>query len=180
MNAGNAALGSPTGRTAYGTNNLEIVEVPAELSYKATDAIGVKLYGDWVINTDADKRAEYAADTTSAKDDDTAWLLGAEVKSQAGKKEAANDWNAKIWYQETGLYALDPNAVDSDFFDSKINVNGTVFKAQYYITDAVFANFAYGHGKRRNNDGQTAGVSGDTGYNFNNMDLLQVDLTYKF
>jgi polyhydroxyalkanoate synthesis regulator phasin len=180
MNAATAALGSPTGRTAVGTNNLEIVEVPAELSYKATDAIGVKLYGDWVINTDADKRAELAADTTSAKDDDTAWLLGAEVKSQAGKKEAANDWNAKVWYQETGLYALDPNAVDSDFFDSKINVKGTVFKAQYYITDAVFANFAYGHGKRKNADGQTAGVSGDTTFNFNNMDLLQLDLTYKF
>lgn len=180
MAAGNAALGASTGRTAYGTNNLEIVEVPAELTYKATDAIGVKLYGDWVINTDADKRAELAGDTTDAKDDDTAWLLGAEVKSQAGKKEAANDWNAKIWYQETGLYALDPNAVDSDFFDSKINVKGTVFKAQYYITDAVFANFAYGHGKRNNGNGQTAGVAGDTTYNFNNMDLLQVDLTYKF
>ena len=180
MNGGLVALGSPAGRTAYGTNNLEIVEIPAELTYKATDTIGVKLYGDWVINNDADRRAALAGDSTSAKDDDTAWLLGAEVKSQAGKKEAANDWNAKIWYQETGLYALDPNAVDSDFFDSKINVRGAVFKAQYYISDAVFANFAYGHGKRKNGDGQTAGVAGDTTYNFNNMDLWQVDLTYKF
>jgi hypothetical protein len=163
-----------------GTNNLEILEIPADLSYKYNDSIGVKLYGDYVVNLDADKRALKAADTTSAKNDDNAWLLGLEVKSQAGKKEAKGDWSAKAWYQETGLYALDPNAVDSDFFDSKINVKGSVFKAQYAVADNTFVNFAYGHGSRKNDAKAVTGVSGDTSFNFKNFDLLQLDLTYKF
>lgn len=163
-----------------GTNNLDIIEIPAEISYKLSDTNSLKLYGDWVINTDADARALAAGDISSAKDDDTAWTLGLAFKNQAGKKAAAGDYNAKIWYQESGLYALDPNAVDSDFFDSKVNMKGVVFKAEYLVADNVYANFAYGHGKRKNSAAQTAGVGGDTGFNLKDMDLLQVDLTYKF
>ena len=177
---GAGTASNSTGTNVIGTNNLEILEIPGELSYKYNDKIGVKLYGDYVVNLDADKRARLAGDTTSAKNDDNAWLLGLEVKSQAGKKEAKGDWSAKAWYQETGLYALDPNAVDSDFFDSKINVQGAVFKAQYAVADTTFVNFAYGHGSRKNDAKAATGVSGDTGYNFNNFDLLQLDLTYKF
>ena len=172
--------GTSLGTNVIGTNNLEILEIPAELSYKYSDSIGVKLYGEYVVNLDADKRAQLAGDTTSAAKDDTAWMLGLEVKSQAGKKAAAGDWSAKAWYQETGLYSLDPNAVDSDFFDSKINVKGAVFKAEYMVKDNVVANFAYGHGGRKNDAMATAGVTGDTGYNMNSFDLLQLDLTYKF
>jgi len=175
-----AATNSPSGGNVIGTNNLEILEIPAELGYKYNDSIGVKVYGDYVVNLDADARAARNSDTTSAANDDTAWLLGLEVKSQAGKKEAKGDWNAKAWYQETGLYALDPNAVDSDFFDSKINVKGAVFKAQYAVADNTFVNFAYGHGSRKNDARVTAGVDGDTKYNFKDFDLLQLDLTYKF
>lgn len=176
----NAALGAGVNGTVYGTNNLDIIEVPAELSYKLSSTASIKAFGDWVINTDANGRATAAGDTSSAKDDDTAWLLGLAYKNQAGKKAAAGDYNAKIWYQETGLYALDPNAVDSDFFDSKINVKGTVFKAEYLAADNVYVNFAYGHGTRKNSAAQTAGVGGDTGYNLKDFDLLQLDLTYKF
>ena len=174
------ATTAPSGGNVVGTNNLEILEIPAELSYKYNDSIGVKVYGDYVVNLDADKRAQLAGDTTSAANDDTAWLLGLEVKSQAGKKEAKGDWSAKAWYQETGLYALDPNAVDSDFFDSKINVKGAVFKAQYAVADTTFVNFAYGHGSRKNADRVTAGVDGDTSWSFKDYDLVQLDLTYKF
>ena len=174
------ATAMATNGNVYGTNNLQILEVPAELAYKYNDTIGVKVYGDYVVNLDADARADAANNAGVAKGDDTAWLLGLEVKSQAGKKEAKGDWNAKVWYQETGVYALDPNAVDSDFFDSKINVKGAVFKAQYAVYDNTFVNFAYGHGSRYNKDIGVTGVKGDTEYNFKDFDLLQADLTYKF
>lgn len=170
----------PTGTNVIGTNNLEIVELPGEVTYKISDNMSAKLYGDYVVNLDADRRASLAGDTSSAAGDDTAWLLGASVKSQAGKKEAKGDWEVKGWYQQTGLYALDPNAVDSDFFDSKINVKGYVIKGQYALADNVFVNGAYGHGSRYNNDMATTGVNGDTSYNFKDFDLVQVDLTYKF
>ena len=171
---------SPTGTNVTGTNNLEIVELPGEVSYKFNDVLTAKVFGDYVINLDADRRAEIALDTTSARNDDTAWLLGASVRSQAGKKEAKGDWEVKGWYQQTGLYALDPNAVDSDFFDSKINVQGYVFKGQYAVADNVFVNASYGHGSRYNNDKAATGVNGDTSYNFKDFDLVQIDLTYKF
>lgn len=170
----------PTGTNVIGTNNLQIVELPGELSYKINDGLTAKLYGDYAINLDADKRAQLAGDTSSAAKDDTAWLLGASVKSQAGKKEARGDWEVKGWYQQSGLYALDPNAVDSDFFDSKINVKGYVLKGQYALADNVFVNTSYGHSSRLNNDMAATGVNGDTSYNFKKFDLVQVDLTYKF
>ena len=163
-----------------GTNNLSIVEVPAELTYKLSSSGNIKVYGDWVINTDADERARLANDTSSAKSDDTAWLLGIAYQEQADKKPSAGDYSAKIWWQETGLYALDPNAVDSDFFDSKINVKGAVFKGEYLVSNNVYVNMAYGHGSKKNGSQATTGVFGDTGYNFKNYDLLQLDLTYKF
>lgn len=177
------ALGTattPAGVNVIGTNNLEILELPGEVSYKIDDKLTAKLYGDYVVNLDADKRAQLAGDTSSAAKDDTAWLLGASVKSQAGKKESKGDWEVKGWYQQTGLYALDPNAVDSDFFDSKVNVKGYVLKGQYALADNVFVNSAYGHGSRYNNDMAVTGVNGDTSYNFKDFDLFQLDLTYKF
>jgi hypothetical protein len=171
---------TPAGVNVIGTNNLQIVEVPGEVSYKINDILTAKAFGDYVINLDADKRAKLAGDTTSAAKDDTAWLLGASVKSQLGKKEAKGDWEVKGWYQQSGLYALDPNAVDSDFFDSKINVKGYVLKGQYALADNVFFNGSYGHGSRYNNDRAATGVNGDTSYNFKDFDLVQVDVTYKF
>jgi polyhydroxyalkanoate synthesis regulator phasin len=174
------ANGSSVSDTNTGTAYLNIIEVPAELSYKVSSSGNIKLYGDWVINTDADKRADLAGDTTNARDDDTAWLLGVEYKNQKDKTPSEGDFKAAIWYQETGLYALDPNAVDSDFFDSKINVKGAVFKGEYLVADNVYLNMAYGHGTRKNANRGVSGILGDTGYAFKDFDLLQLDLTYKF
>ena len=174
--SGAAALGG----NVTGTNNLEVFEIPAELNYKFSNKYGVKLFGDFVYNADADQRRTLAGgDSQKQSGDDKAYMLGLEFKSQEGKKEIAGDWMIKGWWQATGLYALDPNAVDSDFFDSKINIKGGIIKGQYAIADNVFFNSAYGHGSKYGN-GQTAGVSGDTGYNLKDYDLLQVDLTYKF
>ena len=174
--SGAAALGG----NVTGTNNLEIFEIPAELKYKFSNKYGMKLFGDFAYNADADKRRTLAGgDLQKDSGDDTAYMLGLELKSQEGKKEVAGDWMIKGWWQATGLYALDPNAVDSDFFDSKINIKGGVLKGQYAIADNVFFNTAYGHGSKYGH-GQTAGVAGDTGYNLKDYDLLQLDLTYKF
>ena len=94
---------------------------------------------------------------------------------------AKGDWSMRLWYQEVGVWSLDQNLVDSDFFDSRVNTKGTVFKAQYNIQDNVYANFAYGHASRLNKDlgvGSTAGY--DIPTNWNSFDLIQLDLTYKF
>ena len=119
--------------------------------------------------------------------DDTSWLLGLRVasakdlKSFEGNKAKAGDWSANLWYQEIGVWAQDPNLNDSDFFDSRLNMRGTVFKGQYNLEDNVWFNVAYGHGDRLNGKFATPFTAGnDMRLNLNKMDLLQLDVTYKF
>jgi len=173
-----------------GVNNLSVIEVPAEINFMATNNIGIRAYGDYAINTDADARATAAGTTYSpykGSNDDTAWLVGfvvgsaKDLKTFESNKMAKGDWSMRLWYQEVGVWSLDQNLVDSDFFDSRVNTKGTVFKAQYNIQDNVYANFAYGHASRLNKDlgvGSTAGY--DIPTNWNSFDLIQLDLTYKF
>ena len=48
--------------------------------------------------------------------------------------------------QHTEQYSLDPNLVDSDFFDSRVNMEGVVVQAGYALTDAIVFNLTYGYG----------------------------------
>ena len=63
---------------------------------------------------------------------------------------AKGDWSANLWYQETGVYSLDNNAVDTDIFDGRLNMKGTTLKAQYNIEDNVAFNFTGAWGSRLN------------------------------
>jgi len=177
-----------TNATTDSVNNLDITEIPAELNYMATSNIGVRLYGDYVYNSSAQDRANLAgAPYNTFGGEDTSWLLGFRVasakdlKSFEGNKAKAGDWSANIWYQEIGAFAQDPNLNDSDFFDSRLNLKGGVLKAQYNLEDNVWFNLAYGHGSRLNNSLGTPYTAGqDLSLNIDKMDLLQLDLTYKF
>jgi len=182
-----------TGRTGYGlassgVNDLETIEIPAELNYMVSSNVGVKLFGDYVYNTKADDRANHSGLTTtgSSGSDDTAWMFGVAVgsakdlKAFESNKMAKGDWSARIWYQDVGVWSVDANAVDSDFMDSRVNMKGTTFKAQYNIQDNVYANFAYGHATRKNGTYGTAGAASDLALNLDKFDLVQLDLTYKF
>ena len=174
----------------YGTNDLSTIEIPAEINFMAANGVGVRLFGDYVYNTNADERAKgsrlAAAANGANGSDDTAWMLGVaigsakDLKAFEGNKMAKGDWSARVWYQDVGVWSVDANAVDSDFMDSRVNLKGTVFKAQYNIEDNVFVNLAYGHATRKNNNFGAGGAAGDLALNLDKFDLLQLDLTYKF
>ena len=79
------------------------------------------------------------------------------------------------------VYSLDPNTVDSDFMDSRLNMKGVVLKGQYNFKDNVALNVAYGHATRKNDTlAATYSAGNDIGLNLNSFDLFQLDLTYKF
>ena len=175
-------------------NDLDTIEIPAEINYMTSSNIGVRLFGDYVYNTSADDRAKHsgisAAANGSSGSDDTAWMLGVmvgsakDLKAFEGNKMAKGDWSARLWYQDVGVWAVDQNTVDSDFMDSRVNMQGTVFKTAYNVQDNVIVNFAYGHAKRKNdtfgtNASANAGAN-DLALNLKSFDLLQFDLTYKF
>ena len=196
-----------TAKALYATNSavndLDTIEIPAEINYMATSSVGVRLFGDYVYNTSGKDRFNKAVLATAigtdrnavaaAGNDDTAWMLGVaigsakDLKAFEGNKMAKGDWSARLWYQDVGAYSVDQNAVDSDIFDSRVNMKGTILKAQYNVQDNVFVNFAYGHGTRKNGLLAAAGSASDLnatlapqGMNLSSFDLVQLDLTYKF
>jgi polyhydroxyalkanoate synthesis regulator phasin len=168
---------------------VKTIEVPAELSFKTDGTLGYKAFGDYVNNLDGSDRCKALAGAgCTAGSEDTAWLLGGEIKSvqdPKGKKSTKGDWKAKIWYQSVGAFALDPNAVDSDFMDSRVNMEGVVFKSEYNLRDNVFINFAAGYGDIKEKayntfSGAYATQKGDIDGKLDNFSLYQLDMTYKF
>jgi hypothetical protein len=187
LNGANVVKFDPTAtdNVFRGTNDLGILDALGEVNYMVSQNIGVRPYAEYAYNTNGSDRQRAAG--VAGDLDDTAWLVGLTVgsakdlKSFEGKKMAKGDWNANLWYQDVGAYALDPNSVDTDIFDGRINMQGTTFKGQYNIADNVMFNFTGAHGNRKNS--QYATVSGgkvDVPGNIKNMELYQFDVTYKF
>lgn len=187
---GTATTLTPTLATnVQSTNNLQTIEIPAEISYNmANSNIAFKLFGDYVQNLDGSDRynaavaaaGANAAKISAAGNDDNAWLLGVGIDSKQGKSAQKGDWSAKAWYQDVGVYSLDPNTPDSDFMDSRVNMKGVVLKAEYLLSDNVFLNFAAGHATRKNDALAAAGTGNDIVLNLDSFDLYQFDVTYKF
>jgi hypothetical protein len=181
--------GTALGNNPLATNDLQIIEIPAEIGFNIGGDINAKVFGDYAYNIDGKDRFKAALANSvgatrtaiqSAGNDDKAWLLGVGVARKQDKKPKQGDWSANLWYQDVGAYALDPNTPDSDFFDSRVNIKGVVLKSEYNLRDNVFVNFAAGHGSRKNDDISAIGAGGDLSLNLDKFNLYQLDITYKF
>ena len=170
-------------------NHLSLIEIPVDYKLMVKPGIGMNLFGDFAYNLQGDDRrnAWVVGGNEGGKSDDTAIMVGLgfgsykNFKALDKGKQKAGDWKGKLWYQEVGTYAVDPNHVDSDIFDSKVNTKGFAFKGQYLIEDNVKANIAFAKGKIADKTvGCTPGVKGDTGICLDDMSLVQMDVTYKF
>jgi hypothetical protein len=182
-------IGTSLGSTITATNDLRTIEIPAEVGFKMANNMKLNVFGDYVVNIDGDDRfdAAVAAASTAnraairaAGNDDKAWLVGLGLEQKKDKVAKQGDWSAKLWYQDVGVYALDPNAVDSDFMDSRINMKGIVFKGEYLLRDNVFVNVAAGHATRKNDRLAAVGTGNDINLNLDSFNLYQLDITYKF
>jgi hypothetical protein len=157
-----------------GINSLLVVEVPAEFGFKIGE-LPVRIFGDFAVNVNGADRA-IAAGHPEAQDQRYAWQLGAGI----GQLKAKHDWQLQAFWQHTEQYSLDPNLVDSDFFDSRVNMEGVVVQAGYAISDAIIFNLSYGYGRRSDKSLGTGGV-GDIGINpMDKYQIFQADLNVKF
>ena len=169
--------GTPAVRTArnqVGVNSLLIYDMPMEFGWTIGE-MPFRLFGDFAVNLDADDRA-IAAGHPEAQDERYAYQIGLGI----GKIKAKHDWELKAWYQHTEQFSLDPNLVDSDIFDSRVNMQGFVVQAGYAISDAVTFNLTYGYGEQTNDTLGTGGV-GDIALNpLHEYQIFQADLNLKF
>lgn len=169
--------GSFTVANAAAVNDLFILDVPLEYDWVMND-VALRVFGDVAYNMSGDDRARRYG-RPDLDGEDKAYQFG----FQYGKAKLKGEWDAKVFYQATGLFSVDQNLIDSDIFDSRVNMKGFAFTANYQITDAVTATFTYARGKRKNASEATPGQSGEPdlgGSTLTKYNLFQADLVLKF
>lgn len=158
-----------------GVNSLLVFDMPVEFGWKFGE-LPMRVFGDFAVNFDADDRAA-AAGHPEKGDQRYAYQIGI----GAGKLKAKRDWQLSAFYQHVEQFALDPNLVDSDIFDSRVNMEGFVVQAGYGLSDAVFFNLTYGYGQQADRSLGTGGVGDAFSLNpLRKYSIFQTDLSVKF
>ncbi len=163
---------------SVGINDLAVLEVPAEVRFKL-GRLPARVFGDFAVNLAGAERAR-AAGASQYEDEIYAWQAGVEL----GSTKNRGGWSFRAFYQMSDLFALDPNLVDSDTFDSRLNLKGFVLQGVYALTD--FANFTLTYANAdRNHKALPTGAVGDLGGSsgtafLEHYQLLQADLNFKF
>ena len=170
-----------------GVNNLSYVEVPWEFNFPiASGGIVGRAFGDVAYNTQADQRAAQGS-YASLGSQGLAWQVGASVGTAIGLainqgNPKRNDWEARAYWQQIDLNALDPNLIDSDFFEGRTNIQGLFLAFAYSPADAIITTFRFGQAHRFNQGGPTPGSNADLPNvaPISSYKLMQFDLTWKF
>lgn len=158
-----------------GINSLLVFDLPAEFGWTFHE-IPMRIFGDFAINFDGDERANAAGHPDKA-DQRYAYQIGLGV----GKIKAKRDWQLSAFYQHVDQFALDPNLVDSDIFDSRVNMEGFVVQGGYALSDAITFNLTYGYGEQADGDLGTGGVGDAFSLNpLRKYSIFQADLSMKF
>ena len=92
-----------------------------------------------------------------------------------------HDWALQGFYQHAEQFALDPNLVDSDIFDSRVNMEGFAVSGSYAVSDAITFTLTYGYGRQIDRDLGTGGVGDAFSINpLRKYNIFQADLSVKF
>ncbi len=166
--------GDSTGSNQTGINSLLVLDVPAEIGWKLGE-LPMRIFGDFAVNLEGDDRA-LAAGHPDKGDQRYAYQIGVGI----GQLKAKHDWQLSAFWQHTEQYSLDPNLVDSDIFDSRVNMEGVAVRAGYALADAIIFNLTWAYGQRSDSLLGTGGV-GDIGINpLDKYQIFQADLNVKF
>ena len=162
-------------RNQTGINSLLVFDMPAEFGWKIGE-IPLRIFSDFATNFEAAARAT-AAGHPDKGDERYAYQIGLGI----GKIKAKHDWQMEAYYQHVEQFAVDPNLVDSDLFDSRVNMEGLAFRAGYALSDAVTFNLTYGYGEQIDNQLGTGGTGDAFTINpLHKYQIFQADLNVKF
>jgi hypothetical protein len=160
-----------------GVNDLAVIDIPVEFGWKMWNT-RFSVFGDYAQNLDAASRATNAGHPNTRQGQ--AWQLGASI----GQTKKKGDWELRGWYQHSEQFALDPNLIDDDIFDGRLNMQGYFLQGTYMLTDGVSVILQYCHGSRIDTNLGTGGTGGALGtapgFPLQSMNLVYIDLNLKF
>jgi len=192
-----------------GINDLEVLDIPGEIDW-AIGPVNIRAFGDYAINLEGKDRAEaaYSASRSAFQPvgdgtiavigspqtgDTRAYQVGLGIggtnllygPSQGlvyGTSSRRHAWELRGYWQHTDQYAVDPNLVDSDFFEGRLNMQGFYSALAYAFSENVIATVRYGFAYRINSKLGTGGSNQDIPqmnpiYHYN---IFQADLTFRF
>lgn len=157
-----------------GINSLLVFDLPVEVGWKLGE-LPMRLFADFAVNLQGDDRAA-AAGHSGKGDQRYAYQIGASV----GQLKKKGDWQLAAFWQRQDQYSLDPNLVDTEFWDSKLNMEGVGVTFGYMLSDAVWLNFLYGYAERADKALGTGGAGDIAANPLKNFQLFQADLNVKF
>jgi hypothetical protein len=135
----------------------------------------MRIFGEFAVNFDADDRAAAAGHAGSGGS-----RYAYEIGLGVGQLKAKSDWEVRAWWQHSDQFSLDPNLVDSDIFDRRVNMQGVAVKAGYMLADAVSLNLTWGYAWRANGNFGTGGI-GEIPINpEDQFQIFQADMNVKF
>jgi hypothetical protein len=109
--------------------------------------------------------------------DQAAYQVGVE----AGQLKKKGDWDAKLYWQSTGYYAVDPNLVDADIFNAATNLQGAVVSVSHNWTEGLSSTLRYAYATKVDNHLATPNVEQDLQIgDIHQYNLFQADLMWKF
>jgi hypothetical protein len=187
-----------------GVNDLLILEFPWELNFKVR-ALDVSLFGDYAQNLEGRQRAHAAYNASRSSNlpfqiggvrpiasvqpnEDKAYLFGIAVGNArsiglaSGATMRRHGWELRAYWQHVEQYALDPNLLDSDFFEGRGNMEGVHAALAYGFSQNVIGTVRYGYATRINPSLGTGGANQDIPQMnpIEKFSLLQFDLGLKF
>ncbi len=148
--------------------------MPTEIGWKLGE-LPMRIFGDFAVNLEADERAK-AAFHPDKGDQRYAYQVGVGI----GQLKAKKDWQLEVSWQHQEQYSLDPNLLDTDMFDSRVNVEGVVARAGYMLSDAVSFNLAWAYAWRIDSDLGTGGAHDIAVNPMDQYQIFQADLNLKF
>ena len=170
----NTFFNGDSGGNQTGVNSLLVFDLPMEVGWKLGD-IPMRFFADFAVNLMADDRAA-AAGHPDKGDRRYAYQVGVGV----GQLKKKSDWQVNVFWQHQDQYALDPNLIDTEFWDTKLNLQGAGVTAAYMLSDAVWLQLLYTHAWRIDH-ALGVGGGGDIGVNpIDSFQLFQADLNVKF
>jgi hypothetical protein len=187
-----------------GINNLLVLEIPAELNIQL-DQMSLRVFGDYAQNLQGGDRATAAWEALQGSSspyatsfispiaspqthDITAYQAGVAIGSKDclglvnGSVSSRHAWEFRTYWQHVEQYALDPNLIDTDFFNAAENLQGVYAAFAYGFADNVIGTVRYGYATRINDKLGTGGSSPDiSAMNpINSYNIFQVDMTFRF